>query len=60
MGRHSTFLSGEEHGVAAGALFYKVEESTHCVKDVPKNILSQDIERLLQISYRSEFLIHHR
>ena len=31
MGRHSTFLSREEHGVAAGALFYKVEGEKHCV-----------------------------
>jgi hypothetical protein len=28
VGRHSTFLSREEHGVAAGALFYKVEGET--------------------------------
>ena len=31
MGRHSTFLSREEHGVTAGALFYKVEEEKHCI-----------------------------
>ena len=31
MGRHPTFLSREEHGVAAGALFYKVEGEKHCV-----------------------------
>jgi hypothetical protein len=31
VGRHSTFLSREEHGVAAGALFYKVEGEKHCV-----------------------------
>jgi hypothetical protein len=31
VGRHSTFLSREEHGVAAGALFYKIEGEKHCV-----------------------------
>ena len=31
MGRHSTFLSREEHGVAAGALFYQAEGQKHCV-----------------------------
>ena len=31
MGRHSTFLSREEHVVSAGALFYKVEGEKHCV-----------------------------
>ena len=31
MGRHSTFLSREDHGVAAGALFYKVEGEKHCI-----------------------------
>jgi hypothetical protein len=30
VGGHSTFLSREEHGVAAGALFYKVEGEKHC------------------------------
>jgi hypothetical protein len=25
------FLSREEHGVAAGALFYKVEGEKHCI-----------------------------
>jgi hypothetical protein len=29
MGRHSTFLSREEQGVAAGALLYKVEGEKH-------------------------------
>jgi len=31
MGRHSTFLSREEHGVAAGVLFYKVEGEKHYI-----------------------------
>jgi hypothetical protein len=31
VGRHSTFLSREEHRVAAGALFYKVEGEKRCV-----------------------------
>jgi hypothetical protein len=31
VGRHSTFLSREEHRVAAGSLFYKVEGKKHCV-----------------------------
>ena len=31
VGRHSAFLSREEHRVAAGALFYKVEGEKHCV-----------------------------
>jgi hypothetical protein len=31
VGRHSTFLSKEEHRVATGALFYKVEGEKHCV-----------------------------
>jgi hypothetical protein len=31
VGRHSTFLTREEHGVAAGALFYKVKGEKHCV-----------------------------
>ena len=31
VGRHSTFLSREEHGVAAGALFYKVEGEKHYI-----------------------------
>ena len=31
MGRHSTFLSGEEHGVVASALFYKVEGEKHSI-----------------------------
>jgi hypothetical protein len=31
VGRHSTFLSREEHGVAASALFYKVEGEKHCI-----------------------------
>jgi hypothetical protein len=31
VGRHSTFLSREEHGAAAGALFYKVEGEKHCI-----------------------------
>ncbi len=29
MGRSSKFLSREEHGVAAGALFYKIEGEKH-------------------------------
>jgi hypothetical protein len=29
--RHSTFLSREEHGVAAGALFYQAKEQKHYV-----------------------------
>jgi hypothetical protein len=28
---HSTCLSREKHGVAAGALFYKVEGEKHCI-----------------------------
>jgi hypothetical protein len=31
VGRHSTFLSREEHGVAIGALFYKVEGEKHYI-----------------------------
>jgi hypothetical protein len=31
VGGHSTFLSREEHGIAAGALFYKAEREKHCV-----------------------------
>ncbi len=31
MGRQSTSLSREEHGVTAGALFYKIEEEKYCV-----------------------------
>jgi hypothetical protein len=31
VGRHSTFLSREEHRVAAGVLFYKVEGEKHCI-----------------------------
>jgi len=31
VGRHSTFLFKEEHGVAAGALFYQAEGQKHCV-----------------------------
>ena len=31
VGRHSTFLSREEHWATAGALFYKVEGEKHCV-----------------------------
>jgi hypothetical protein len=31
VGRHSTFLSREEHRVAVGALFYKVEGEKHCI-----------------------------
>jgi hypothetical protein len=31
VGRHSTFLSREEHGVAAGALSYKVEGEKHYI-----------------------------
>jgi hypothetical protein len=31
VGRHSTFLSREEHGVTAGALFYKIEGEKHCI-----------------------------
>jgi hypothetical protein len=39
VGRHSTFLSREEHGVAAGALFYKVEGEKLCImrKAIPGN-----------------------
>ena len=29
--RHSTFLSKEEHMVAASALFYKAKGEKHCV-----------------------------
>jgi hypothetical protein len=29
--RHLTFLSKKEHGVAASALFYKIEGEKHCV-----------------------------
>jgi hypothetical protein len=31
VGRYSTFLSKEEHRVAAGALFYKVKGEKHYV-----------------------------
>ena len=31
MGRYSTFFSKEEHRVAIGALFYKIEGEKHCV-----------------------------
>jgi hypothetical protein len=31
VGRYSAFLSREEHRVAAGALFYKVEGEKRCV-----------------------------
>ena len=31
MGRHSTFLSREEYGVAIGALFYKIEGEKHYI-----------------------------
>jgi hypothetical protein len=31
IGRYSTFLSRDEHGVAAGALFYKVKGEKYCV-----------------------------
>jgi hypothetical protein len=31
VGRHSTFLSREEYGVAIGALFYQAEGQKHCV-----------------------------
>jgi hypothetical protein len=31
VGRHSAFLSREEHGVAAGALFYKAKGEKHCI-----------------------------
>jgi hypothetical protein len=31
VGRHSTFLSKEEHKVAASALFYQAEGQKHCV-----------------------------
>jgi hypothetical protein len=31
MGRHSTFLSEEEHGVAPSALLYEVKGEKHCV-----------------------------
>jgi hypothetical protein len=31
VGGHSTFLSREEHRVAAGALFYKAEGEKHCI-----------------------------
>jgi hypothetical protein len=31
VGRHSAFLSREEHRVAIGALFYKVEGEKHYV-----------------------------
>jgi len=31
VGRHSTFLSREEHRVVAGALFYKVEGEKHSI-----------------------------
>ena len=31
VGRHSTFLSREEHRVAAGVLFYKIEGEKHYV-----------------------------
>ena len=31
VGRHSTFLSREEHEVAIGALFYKIEVEKHFV-----------------------------
>jgi hypothetical protein len=31
VGRHSTFLSREEHRVATGTLFYQAEGQKHCV-----------------------------
>jgi hypothetical protein len=31
VGRHSTFLSREEHRVAVGVLFYKIEGEKHYV-----------------------------
>jgi hypothetical protein len=31
VGGHSTFLSREEHRVAAGALFYQAKGQKHCV-----------------------------
>jgi hypothetical protein len=31
VGRYSTFLSREEHRVAAGPLSYKVEGEKHCI-----------------------------
>lgn len=31
MGRHSTFLSEEEYGVAPGALLYEVKGEKHCI-----------------------------
>jgi hypothetical protein len=31
VGRHLTFLSREEYGVAIGALFYKVEGEKHSI-----------------------------
>jgi hypothetical protein len=39
VGRHSAFLSREEHRVVAGALFYKVEGEKHCVirEAIPNN-----------------------
>jgi hypothetical protein len=37
VGRHSKCFSREEHGVATGALFYKVEGEKHC--DMRKAIL---------------------
>jgi hypothetical protein len=39
VGRHSTFLSRKEHGVATGALFYKIEGEKYYVirKAIPDN-----------------------
>jgi hypothetical protein len=39
LGRHSTFLSREEHRVAVGALFYKFEGEKYYVirKAIPGN-----------------------
>jgi hypothetical protein len=31
MGGHSTFLSREEHSIAADVLFYQAEGQKHCV-----------------------------
>jgi len=31
VGRDSMFLSREEHGVAAGALLYKIKGEKHCI-----------------------------
>ena len=51
MGRHSTFLSREEHGVAAGALFYKVEGEKHSImrKAIPGNKSLHFVFRVLTI-----------